>query len=97
MEARSYQVDNNTRRKIPDNSRRVNGFHAGDKQVENCCVEKGSAWRFVSHYIGVESRAFEHSNRRERPHAFIAVYEVVTNVEDSEQEVEEKQSGKRQH
>src|SRR3989442_1290662 len=71
-------------------------LHAASEYCNDRCIEQRSAGRFVGHHLGVEPRAFEHPNRCQRAHAFIAVHKVVANIKDSEEEVEQEETGEGQ-
>jgi hypothetical protein len=62
--------------------------HTVMKERENAGVEERSARRLIGDYIQVETFAAKDAQRSQCPDRFISVHEIVSEIEDSEQQVQ---------
>ncbi len=97
VKSRAYQKDNKRRPEVPNCRGQMHSLHTAAKHREDGRVEQRGSRRLVGDHIGVQPCTVKHANRRKRAHAFIAVYEIVTDVEHPQQEVQQEESAKHQH
>src|SRR5262249_31278115 len=68
-------------------------LHTAAKEGKHRGIEKGGAGRLVGDDVGVEASSVEHLRRGQGAHSFIAIDEIVAQVEYPQQKVQNEQRG----